>query len=51
MGLLIARILAILFNLTAWGYQIDAVGQNPQAACYAGISVNRIFNFRQQNLL
>ncbi|MDY7021736.1 MAG: ABC transporter permease [Cyanobacteriota bacterium] len=41
LGLFIAIILSILFAFTAWGYQIDAVGQNPQAARYAGISVNR----------
>ena len=41
LGILIAGILAILFSLTAWGYQIDAVGQNPLAARYAGLSVNR----------
>ena len=40
LGLLMAGILAILFYLTAWGYQIDAVGQNPKAARYGGISVN-----------
>lgn len=41
LGLIIAVILAIVFSWTAWGYQIDAVGQNPIAARYAGMSVNR----------
>ncbi|MDE5110946.1 MAG: ABC transporter permease [Trichodesmium sp. St7_bin2_1] len=41
LGLAIAIILAVAFSLTAFGYQVDAVGQNPTAASYAGISVNQ----------
>lgn len=37
----ITVILAIVLSATPFGYQIDAVGQNPTAARYAGISVNR----------
>lgn len=40
-GLAIALILTLAFAATAWGYRIDTVGQNPVAARYAGISVNR----------
>ena len=41
LGLAIAIILAVVLSLTAFGYQVDAVGQNPTAASYAGISVNQ----------
>jgi simple sugar transport system permease protein len=41
LGLAIAIILTIVLSSTAFGYQIDAVGQNPTAARYAGISVNK----------
>lgn len=41
LGLAIAVLLTFAFTITAWGYRIDAVGQNPVAASYAGISVNR----------
>ena len=40
-GLAIALLLTLAFAITAWGYRIDTVGQNPIAASYAGISVNR----------
>ncbi|MBD3880620.1 ABC transporter permease [Phormidium tenue FACHB-886] len=40
-GLAIALLLLVLLSLTPWGYQIDAVGQNPIAARYAGIPVER----------
>ncbi len=32
---------ALLMWRTAWGYGVSAVGQNPQAAHYAGISIKR----------
>ncbi|ESA33780.1 sugar abc transporter permease [Leptolyngbya sp. Heron Island J] len=41
LGLILAGVLTLAFALTAWGYRVDAVGQNPVAANYAGISVNR----------
>ncbi|WP_287242934.1 ABC transporter permease [Okeania sp. SIO1H5] len=41
LGLAIAMILAVVLSFTAFGYQVDAVGQNPTAARYAGISVNQ----------
>ncbi|EDX87176.1 amino acid or sugar ABC transport system, permease protein, putative [Synechococcus sp. PCC 7335] len=41
LGLAIAILLTAAFALTPWGYQVDAVGQNPIAARYAGISTNR----------
>ncbi|MEO1592851.1 MAG: ABC transporter permease [Cyanobacteria bacterium J06632_22] len=37
----LAVLLTVAFAMTPWGYRIDAVGQNPIAARYAGISVNR----------
>ena len=40
-GLIAAVIIWILFARSPWGYQIEAVGLNPTAAKYAGISVNR----------
>ena len=44
-GLIIAIALAILVYVFLWrttiGYRIRAVGQNPHAARYAGINVNR----------
>ncbi|MEM8807002.1 MAG: ABC transporter permease [Cyanobacteria bacterium P01_G01_bin.38] len=41
LGLALAGLLTVAFAVTAWGYRIDAVGQNPTAARYAGIPVNR----------
>ena len=41
LGLAIALLLMILLSMTSFGYRIDAVGQNPIAAKYAGISVNK----------
>jgi general nucleoside transport system permease protein len=41
LGLLIAGILWILLQRTPFGYQITAVGFNPIASAYAGISVPR----------
>lgn len=45
LGALIAAILAVLVYILLWrttiGYRIRAVGQNPFAAKYAGIKVNR----------
>src|SRR5512144_3342725 len=45
LGALIAVILAVLVYILLWrtilGYRIRAVGQNPQAARYAGIKVQR----------
>ncbi len=40
-GLLATIILWIAFTFTPFGYQIEAVGQNPTAARYAGMSVRR----------
>ena len=40
-GLLAAAILWFVFRRSPLGYQIEAVGQNPIAAHYAGISVKR----------
>ncbi|NJP10642.1 MAG: ABC transporter permease [Leptolyngbyaceae cyanobacterium RU_5_1] len=40
-GLLATVVLWFVFAQTPWGYQIEAVGQNPIAARYAGISVHR----------
>ncbi len=39
LGLAAAGILFVLFNRTPWGYRIAAVGSNPTASRYAGISV------------
>jgi ABC-type uncharacterized transport system permease subunit len=41
LALAIAVLLTVLLSATSFGYQIDAVGQNPIAARYAGISVNQ----------
>jgi general nucleoside transport system permease protein len=41
LGLAIALLLTIALTITAWGYRVDTVGQNPIAARYAGIPVNR----------
>ena len=41
LGLALAIIFTLLLSTTSIGYQIDAVGQNPIAARYAGISVNK----------
>ncbi|MGD1863826.1 MAG: ABC transporter permease [Phormidesmis sp.] len=41
LGLALALSLTVAFAITAWGYRVDAVGQNPVAASYAGIAVNR----------
>jgi simple sugar transport system permease protein len=45
LGALIAVVLAVLVYILLWrttlGYRIRAVGQNPSAAQYAGIKVNR----------
>lgn len=41
LGLGLAIVLTVAFAITAWGYRVDAVGQNPVAASYAGMSVNR----------
>ncbi|MEO0457998.1 MAG: ABC transporter permease [Cyanobacteria bacterium P01_A01_bin.114] len=41
LGLTLAVLLTVAFAVTPWGYRIDAVGQNPTAARYAGIPVNR----------
>lgn len=41
LGVAIALFLMIAFAVTPWGYRVDTVGQNPIAARYAGISVNR----------
>lgn len=44
-GLLFALIAVVLFSLlyskSRWGYEMKLLGANPQAAKYAGISVNR----------
>ncbi|MEM8545675.1 MAG: ABC transporter permease [Cyanobacteria bacterium P01_H01_bin.119] len=40
LALALAVLLTVAFALSAWGYRVDAVGQNPIAARYAGISVN-----------
>ncbi|MBL1176718.1 ABC transporter permease [Pantanalinema sp. GBBB05] len=39
LGLGLAGVLWFVLTLTPWGYQIEAVGQNPIAARYAGMSV------------
>jgi general nucleoside transport system permease protein len=41
LGLAIALLLAVAFAVTAWGYRVDTVGQNPLAARYAKIPVDR----------
>ena len=41
LGLALAILLTLAFAATPWGYRIDAVGQNPAAARYAGIPVGR----------
>jgi general nucleoside transport system permease protein len=41
LGLAIALFLTIALTITPWGYRVDTVGQNPIAARYAGIPVNR----------
>lgn len=41
LGLFLAGLLTVAFAISAWGYRVDAVGQNPVAASYAGIRVNR----------
>ncbi|MEO0985040.1 MAG: ABC transporter permease [Cyanobacteria bacterium J06639_14] len=41
LGLALAILLTLAFAITAWGYRIDAIGQNPVAARYAGIPVKR----------
>lgn len=45
LGLAIAGLLAVLLSKTSMGYRIDTVGQNPIAARYAGISVDRTILF------
>ncbi len=44
-GLLVAGILWVVFLRSPLGYQIEAVGQNPIAARYAGLSVERTIMF------
>ncbi len=44
-GLLVAGILWVVFLRSPLGYQIEAVGQNPIAARYAGMSVERTIMF------
>jgi general nucleoside transport system permease protein len=41
LGLAIALLLMSALAITSWGYRVDTVGQNPIAARYAGIPVNR----------
>ena len=41
LGIALSTLLTLAFAITAWGYRVDAVGQNPVAARYAGIPVNR----------
>ncbi|MEM8505923.1 MAG: ABC transporter permease [Cyanobacteria bacterium P01_D01_bin.1] len=41
LALALAFLLTVAFAMTDWGYRVDAVGQNPVAANYAGIPVNR----------
>ncbi|MBE7383211.1 MAG: ABC transporter permease [Leptolyngbya sp. SIO1E4] len=41
LGLALALLLLTIFSVTTLGYQVDAVGQNPIAARYAGIPVKR----------
>lgn len=40
-GLAMAALLTVILSATPLGYQIDAVGQNPTAARYGGISVKK----------
>jgi simple sugar transport system permease protein len=44
LGLLVALAMAVVvwlvMRFTVWGYEIRAVGQNPQAAAFSGISIN-----------
>jgi simple sugar transport system permease protein len=41
MGLIAAVILFILFKRSKWGYELKLIGDNPEAARYAGISISR----------
>lgn len=41
LGLVLAGLIGVLFARTALGFQIEAVGHNPAAAHYAGMSVRR----------
>jgi simple sugar transport system permease protein len=41
LALALAVSLTVAFAVSAWGYRVDAVGQNPVAARYAGIPVSR----------
>jgi general nucleoside transport system permease protein len=42
LGVLAVGVVGVVFSATPFGYQVEAVGQNPIAANYAGISVRRI---------
>jgi ABC-type uncharacterized transport system permease subunit len=41
LGIVAAIILAWILNRSQWGYQIRVIGNNPEAARYAGISLGR----------
>jgi general nucleoside transport system permease protein len=40
-GLVAAAILAVVLRRTRWGYEIRVIGDNPQAARYAGMNLTR----------
>ncbi len=40
-GIASAVMVWVLMRFTIWGYEIRAVGHNPEAAAFAGISINR----------
>ncbi|MEM7533383.1 MAG: ABC transporter permease [Chloroflexota bacterium] len=40
-GILIAIILWIVWRQSKWGYEVSIIGDNPQAARYAGINITR----------
>jgi simple sugar transport system permease protein len=41
LGLIAAVILFVLFKRSKWGYELKLIGDNPEAARYAGISISR----------
>lgn len=41
LGIVAAVILYIIFKRSKWGYELKLIGDNPEAARYAGISISR----------